>query len=435
MSRVFRWVGRNLSTLLLALIMAVIVWVSAVTSADPNQEQEFAVSVDIVGLASDLEITSELPEKISITVLAPRSILDQISEESGTLNSWMDLSELGAGTHIIPLHYQIAGHLRPVRVTQIDPATTEQTIEALISKTLPIQTNIAGEPTLGYQASDPEWSHGEVIVSGRSSQVEQVVAVKATLNISGAEETIERNIKITAEDETGNLVPGVIINPSEVTVVQTITLRGGYRNMVVKVLTEGQVADGYRQTGISVSPPNVMVFSADPAIVDQLPGYVETEPLMLTDAVDDFETSVVLELPENVSIIGDSNVLVEVGIAAMEGNLKIIRMVEVIGALPEYQVSFAPDRVEVILFGPLPELDTLTETDVRVVLDLADREAGIYQLVPEVIILPERIRSESLSPNTIEVEIIPIEELTPTPSITPTPTPTITATPTFTAQP
>ena len=246
--RPLRWLGRNVSTLLLALIMAVIVWVSAVTSADPSEEQEYSVSVDIIGLASDLEITSALPEQMSVTVLAPRSILDQISEESGTLQAWIDISGVEAGTHIIPLQYQIASQLSPVRVIQIDPASTEQTFEALISKTLPIETNISGDPTLGYQASEPEWSHNEVTVSGRTSQVEQVASVKATLNIAGAEEIIERNIKLVAQDEEGNNVSDVILTPSEVTVVQAITLRGGYRNMVVKVLTEGRVADGYRQT-------------------------------------------------------------------------------------------------------------------------------------------------------------------------------------------
>ena len=33
-----RWLAKNLATLLLAFILALIVWVSAVTSADPNEQ-------------------------------------------------------------------------------------------------------------------------------------------------------------------------------------------------------------------------------------------------------------------------------------------------------------------------------------------------------------------------------------------------------------
>ncbi len=418
-SRFPRWLARNFSTLLLALILAVIAWVAAVTSADPNQEQIYLVPVDIIGLASNLEITSDLPDKLSLTLLAPRSILDQITKETGSIQAWMDLTGLESGVHIIPLHYQIESRFRPVRIVDIDPSTTELSLEALISKTIPIQTEVSGEPTLGYQASPPEWSHDEVTISGRASQVEQVTTVKASLNITGAEETIERNLNLLAFDEAGDIVSDVILTPSEVSVVQTITLRGGYRNMVVKVVTTGQVDDGYRQTSISVSPPNVMVFSANPADVDQLPGYVETAPLDLTGSFDDIETILGLSLPEGVSVIGDPNVLVQVGVAAMEGNLKIIRMVETIGVLPEFEATVAPDSVDVILFGPLPALDALTETDVRVVIDLTGLEVGTHQLAPEVVILPERIQAEAVSPGNLEVEISEAEEGTPTPTSTP----------------
>ncbi len=418
------WFGKYFSTLLLALIMAIIVWVSAVTSADPNQEQEFLVDVDIVGLASNLEVTSDLPADLTLTLLAPLSILDQI-DASGTLQAWIDLSGLEAGTHTLSLFYQIDPGFRPVRVVYNSPEMVEVTLEELISKTIPIQSEVRGEPRLGYQASEPEWSHEEVVISGRASQVERVALVKATLNITGAEETIERNLSLIAFDENGTLISDIILTPSDISVVQTITLRGGYRNMVVKVLTTGQVADGYRQTSISVSPPNVMVFSANPTVVDQLPGYVETDPLNISNTFDDVETILGLNLPEGVSAIGDPNVLVQVGIAAMEGNLKIMRLVETIGVLPEYEVSVSPDSVDVILFGPLPELEALTDTDVRVVLDLSGLEGGIHQRIPEVVILPERIRAEAVSPENIEVEIIAIDPTpTPTPTATPTPTPT-----------
>lgn len=425
-----RWVGGNFSTLLLAFIMAVIVWVSAVNSADPSEEASYKIPIDVIGLAADLEIVSEVPGELEITLLAPRSILDQINVESGMLKAWLDLSGLDAGTHVLEFQYQIASQLRPVRVIRVDPASTEQILESLVSKTLKITTDVTGEPTLGYQAEEPEWSHDRVSISGRESQVEQVVSVKTTLSIAGAEETIERNLKLVAVDENENIVSDVILTPNEVTVRQPITLRGGYRNMVVKVITRGQVADGYRQTSISVSPPNIMVFAADPALIDQLPGYVETDPLMLTDAVDDFETSVALNLPEGVSAIGDPNVLVQVGIAAMEGNVKIQRQVELIGVLPEFQATVAPDTIEVILFGPLPELESLIETDVRVVIDVTDLREGVYQLAPVVNILPERIQAEAISPETIEVEIIGMELPTPTLEPTPTQTPTQEPTPT-----
>lgn len=411
--------GKHLSTLIMAFIFAVIVWVSAVTSSDPNREETFDVPIEVLGLASDLEITSDVPDALSLTLIAPESILEKIAKEINSLNAWIDLSEVDAGVYTAPVQYRVPPKFQPLRIGSVEPVTVDITLEKLASKMLSIQTDVRGKPPLGYQAGIPTWSHEQVTVSGRASVVEQVTEVRAILSITGREETIEQNLKLTPYDENGFIVTGVTLNPSDISVEQPITLEGGYRNMVVKVVTVGQVAEGYRQTNISVSPPNVMLFSADPTKIDQLPGYVETEPLDLTDVADDIETSLGLNLPADVSVIGDPNVLVQVGVAAMEGNLTIVRSVEAIGTLPQYQAKVAPETVEVILYGPIPVLDALTESDVRVVVDVEDLEKGSHQLSPEVVVLPERVEVETVSPSTLEVEIVAADETAVTPTTQP----------------
>jgi YbbR domain-containing protein len=317
----------------------------------------------------------------------------------------------------VPIQYQIPTDIRPIRVIGATPSQTEITIEDLITATIPINTEIKGEPALGYQAETPQWSADETIISGRSSQVRQVESLEAVLDISGATETIEETIVLVPRDNQGKFVLDVDLDPDRVTVVQPITLKGGYRNMVVKVMTIGQVADGYRQTHITVTPSNVMLFSTDPALLDQLPGYVETEILDITDAIDDIETVLALNLPEGISVIGDDHVLVMVGVAAIEGSVTIAREVEVIGLLPGLEAQVSPAQVDVIVAGPIPDLENISPVDVRVVVDLTGLETGSYQLQPIVEILPESIYLQSISPETVEVIIQ--EQPTPTPTPAP----------------
>ncbi|MEN8172166.1 MAG: CdaR family protein [Chloroflexota bacterium] len=419
-----RWARRNLGTLLMAFALAVIVWVSAVTSADPNQEKVFSVPIEIIGLPAELELINSPPDRAQIKLYAPGSVLEKITQGSNTVEAWVDLSDLGSGEHAVALQYQVAPEFSPVRVNSIQPANIEISLEEITSRTLLITTDIKGEPKLGYQAEVPTWSDAQVEISGRTSLVEQVDSVSAVLDIDGADENIEVNIKLIAQDAAGHLLSNIVLTPSEVAVQQPITLRGGYRNMVVKVVTVGQVVDGYRQTSIAVTPPNIMLFSANPALLDELPSFIETEPLDLTGAVEDIAQILALALPTDVSVVGDPNVLVEIGLTAMQTSITVTRPVEVIGVLPEFGTLVDPEVVEVIIFGPIPTLDALTETDVRVVLDLTGLEIGVYQLTPQVVILPEEIQSEAILPGTIEVRIIPISEMPLTP--TPTPTPTLT---------
>lgn len=418
---ILRWLGRNLSTMILSFVLALIVWGSAVTSADPNQERIFQVPIEIIGQEPDVEILNDIPDQQAITLYAPVTILDELNSENGQLRSWIDLSGLTRGTHTLDVNYAFPTDIRPLRLVEVGPKTVEVALEQLVTKTLPIDREVLGEPALGYQLGGVTWSAEEVIVSGRMSDVEKVASVRATLDVSGATEDVQQSVNLLPVNENNNIVTGVNLAPERISVTQTVTLQGGYRNMVVRVVTIGQVAEGYRQTNITVSPPNVLVFSQDVEMIEELPGFVETEELDITGAVDDIETVLSLNLPEGVSVIGDPNVLVQVGIAAINGSISLTRPVELIGVLPGLQATVSPDVLEVIVFGPIPLLPSLTDVDVRVVVDLTGLDEGVYQLEPEVIILPDQVQLQVISPETVEVTIAEAVLATPTPTVTPTP--------------
>jgi YbbR domain-containing protein len=181
------------------------------------------------------------------------------------------------------------------------------------------------------------------------------------------------------------------------------------------------VDTGYRVTNIFVTPIGVVVFSSNPELVNNLPGYVETQPIDLTGKQEYFETLVDLNLPDGISVVGDSKVLVQVSIATIESSLAISLPVEVIGLAPGLTASSNPAVVDVILSGPVPVLNTLGPTDVRVVVDLTGYDVGTYQFTPQVNILPERVQKVSILPDTLEIIIT----ITPTPTQTGTPNGTL----------
>jgi len=187
-----------------------------------------------------------------------------------------------------------------------------------------------------------------------------------------------------------------------------VTQQGGYRDLAVKVLVRGQVADGYRLTSISVFPPTITVYSGDPALVNNLPGYVETEALNLSGASQQIERLLSLTLPSGVSVVGDQTVLVQVGVAAIEGSLALNNMqVTLVGLAPGLSVQIAPETLDIILTGPLPFLDGLTAAQIEITIDVTGLGAGTYQLTPEVKILVSDIQVQSINPATVEVIIAP----------------------------
>lgn len=417
-----RWLGINLRTFLWAFVMALAVWVAAVTADDPDEVRQFPdpIPVEIIGQDPALVITSEVPKQIDLTLRAPRSVWDRLIGERNEIQAILDLSGLSTGDHTLDIQIQIP--TQPVRIISATPQTATITLEPLDTRTFSVDLSINGEPAIGYQAGDPSLEPGEVVVSGPQSQVERVVQVRALINLAGVRESIDQSLSVQALDENNQIVAGLGLNPAQVLAKLPVSQQGGYRDLAVKVLVNGQVAGGYRLANITVFPPVVTVYSADPTLVNSLPGVLETQPLDLENANDEITTRLAINLPEGVSLVGDQTVLVRVNISPIQSSLTLSNKIIEIEGLPNaWFVQVAPDNVDVILSGPLPLLDTLSPQDVRVVIDVTDLDEGTHQLIPNVEILVSDIVVESILPGTLEVIISssPFQTPVPTPTSTP----------------
>jgi YbbR domain-containing protein len=273
---------------------------------------------------------------------------------------------------------------------------------------LPLSLIVRGEPAIGYQAEDPVVDVKQITVTGPISQVDRVAEVRATIDINQGYEDISRSINLVALDKNETVINNVTLTPDRVDVFQEINQRYGYRNVIVSVNMEGQVADGYRLTNISVIPLAVTVYSSNPQFVNDLPGYVETMPLNLNGLKDDVDVSLLLDLPEGVLVVGENRtVLVRVSIAAVQSSLPVANIpIEVIGLPENLKAVLAPNLVTLLISGPLPILDQLNSKDIRVVLDLTDYKIGTYQLEPVVELPSEEISVDSIQPGIIDIEII-----------------------------
>jgi len=421
-----RWLGRNLSALFLAFILALVVWISAVLSTDPNQERVYprAIELAIVGQdAAYLQIET-IPTQVRLTLNAPSSIWDQLESNPNAIRAWIDLSGLSKGEHILEVKTQISQRL--VQIIKVEPAEVKIVLEPRMSQTSRVEMDITGEPALGYRKGTALSEPAQVILSGPESLVMKVVETRISLDIRGVTDSVRKSVSVVALDENGEAVEGISITPPSVTVSQPVSLQGGYRNVVVKVVTTGQIAEGYWLTNVSVSPPNVTVFSTNPSRVNELPGYVETNPMDLSGLNDDVDIRSTLNLPEGVTLAGEESVLVRLSIAALEGSLPITLPLDVIGLPPELYAEVSPASVDLLITGPLPIINNINPAGIRVTVNLAGLEPGIYQLAPVVDLLPREVSVGSILPENVEVTISttppPTATIGPGGQATPTPT-------------
>ncbi len=407
----------ELRTFLLALVLALAVWISAVTSTDPDEVHVFpsAVPLEIVGMENGLVNLEKIPDKVQVTLRAPRSVWQELLASPQSVHAVLDLTGLGEGTHTIKVRLQIAPG--PVRVIGVSPSSVTLTLENVLSRQMSLEAVVSGQPAIGYQAGNITLEPSQVLVSGPQSLVSRVARLKVEVNLSGVRETIDRTLPIQALDEKGQTISGINLLPANAHIVIPIQQMGGYRDAVVKVVVRGQVANGYHLSGISVFPPIVTLYSDNPQLISSLPGVIETEPLDLSGLKEDLTTRLGLLLPAGISVIGDQSVLVQVNVAALESSLTLTNQpITITGLASNLSATLTPSTVDIILSGPLPLLNALRpQQDVRVSVDLSDLTSGTYQVSPKVEVLIEGLRVESVLPVTVQVTITSSETPTPTP--------------------
>ncbi|HSJ89899.1 MAG TPA: CdaR family protein [Anaerolineales bacterium] len=412
----------NIRTFLLALVLGIAVWVSAVSAADPDQACPFpkSIPIEIVGQEPSLVITNEIPTDMDISIRAPRSVCELLASQPSTVRAILDLSGLGAGEHEVPVKVQVGVH--PTQIVLQNPKTIMVRLEIYSQKMLALTPTLNGQPAPGYRAGDAELAVKEVAIAGPKSLLDQANRARVTVSLDGVRETINESVPIQIIDTKNNVIRGLSLNPEAVEVTVPISLQGGYRDVAVNVVVQGQVAPGYRLERISVFPPVVTLLSADPAVVNALPGVVETQPLDLQDAKEDISTRLSLNLPSGITLVGAQTVQVQVSISPIQTSITLNSLpITTVGLQEGLVAEIFPSSVDVIVSGPLPVLDVLVPQDLNITVDVTGLDVGTYQLEPKVDPIDGNVTVESILPGKVEVVISVPGTTTPIPTASPGP--------------
>lgn len=397
-----RWLTNNVSLMVLAVLLAFFVWIVASLQQDPIVENTLSAPVVIVAPPAPNQTlsASTLPPTVTVRIRAPQSTFESLG--AGGVQVPVDLSRLGTGQHVVKLEPTI--RVEPSMLLSSRPLTASVTIEQVTEASLPVRVIVDGTPAIGYQAQWPIVNPDQATVTGTQQIVARVASLDAVINVEGARSSVEQTVRLLARDRDGNAVSNVSITPASVVVRVPMEQRSNFKDLAVRVRPTGQPAEGYAITSISASPQVVTVFGPRDAI-QQLPGFIDTLEVSVAGATQDVEQRVELNVPPNVSPIADNmTVLVRVRIEPQQGARTVSRKPIVLGITDTLSVKVSPPTVDIVLAGPQPTLNGLTQDSVRVEVDAAGLGVGVHQLTPNVVV-PEGVTVQSVLPSTVQIEV------------------------------
>jgi len=403
----------RLGTLLLAFVLAVVVWVVSVQQENPVQTTTLTgVPVQVLNLPENLVFANDDVNEIrtvDVRVRAPRSMIETLTVRD--LDASIDLSDAQPGRQEVQVQVQ----RRDSSVDIVDklPEALVVRLESVVEKEVPVFANIVDSPPFGYVADEPTLTPTIVLVSGPQSQVETVQRAEVTVRLQDATNDVSIAQLVTLRDSNDADVTGLNVEPRTVSVVVPIEQQQGFAEKSVRPIILGQPAANYTQTGITVDPTTVTLFG-DPETLAQMPGFVETTPININDATETIQERAPLIIPETISVVAAQAVTVTIKIEPIPGSLTMTLRPVVQGLGTDLQVeSISPRSIDVLLVGPQPRLNTLRANEnVRAVLGLANLEAGVYTISP-ILVKPDDVTVQSVLPEAVQVII----------AVKPTPTP------------
>jgi YbbR domain-containing protein len=413
MSNAIRHLMNNLGAAILALLLAFAVWIAATLQVDPFTTQEFLnVPIETVNQPEGTVFLEEISDRVSVKARAPESVLAELRVSDFTAT--MDLATLEPGMPAsVPISVTCSNEV--VRIESREPEQQRVHLEMVRTITRTVAIQVKGEAATGYGTARPVVLPSEVTIEGPDPYLGEVVSVTGSIDIEGAKESVVQKISVMPLDSDGRLVSGLQWSPDKVEVRIGVSQRVGYKPDVEVVPDlRGEPAPGYRRGSVSVQP-SLVTLKGPPSVLRNMPGFIVTLPISITDAVQNLAQRTPLTVPTGVVVVGVNYVTITVEILPVISSLTLTSTVEIQGLRSGWTATPSPPMVEVNLEGPESLVDALTSEDIQVLLNLADYTLGTHRVAPDVL-APADITVVNVIPETIEVVIAlpPTEPISPT---------------------
>lgn len=187
----------NLELKGISLFLAFLLWLQI--AGQPKVQREISIPVEFINMPEQLEISNDYPRQVNVLISSEQSTA---SLDLRNLSAMVDLSQIEAGSHMIPLTPQNIKNVPVgVEILQITPPRLQLHLERTQRKIVKVDTEILGQPAQGYQVREVRLMPGEVLITGPESRVGSISAVETEpINIEGRSGTLTRRVFLDLPD-------------------------------------------------------------------------------------------------------------------------------------------------------------------------------------------------------------------------------------------
>ena len=410
MRRFLTRVVHNWPLKLAAIGLATLMYGGLVLS-ESTQTFNGVIAVTAEGQPADTVRLTPLDPVTVIRYFAPVGVPVTSSSFSATVN----LASVDPRGGPVNVRIEVSAPDSRIRVLGYDPGFMNVQLDPLDQKSVPVRVERGVVPA-GLDLGETTIEPAVVTVSGPQSNVRQVVAVRADVQIQPSGIDVDQDVQLVPIDGLGNAVRTIDVTPSTARITIPVFSDRQTRSVPVNPILAGVPAAGFEVASVTVDP-QVSLLQGDANQLAQLIS-VDTTPIQMTGVSSDLTVEAKLALPTGIVAVGDDTIRVSIKLRKVTETRTFSAGLRLVGTRRDLTYEFANDRVIVTIGGAIADLDRLAGSALVVDLDVTGLGPGIVD-VPITIDLPTGPTLVASTPSTVSVTIGEAA----TPSASPSPSP------------
>jgi YbbR domain-containing protein len=285
---------KNLTAKVIALIMAIILWVYVMNEQNPLVETSMEIPLEVRNLSSSIK-AADIPEAVRVRVRGPRALIVGLVQKD--IKAYIDLKGLGDGRNTLSVATNIPTN---VELVEVSPSDINFRLDTIISHQVPVEAKIVGAAGPGGVVSKITYSSQNITVKGPSEMVDTVVKAVVDVDLAGKNADFTTNGNITLLDARNKKVEGLGTNPGDVSVTVAFAPVINKKMVEVKPNIVGVVPKGVVLNRITITPEQIEI-SGDEKTFEKIQ-FLYTEPIDIAAIDKETVVEVKLQIKEGVLV-------------------------------------------------------------------------------------------------------------------------------------
>lgn len=332
----------------------------------------------------DKYVVTGLPQNVDITLEGSNTSILQTKMKK-QFEVFTNLHGYESGTYEVGLQYNgISDSLK----VKLQPAKVRVTIEPKKTKAFPVEVGYLNKNQMktGYIAEKAAAKPSFIEIAGTETQLEQVGAVRAYIDLKGVNETFTKEAKVVIYDKSGNTL-NLQANPSVVNV--TVPVATPEKTFPIKVTQKGELQKGLTLKNITMEPTEIKVYGPK-EVLDSIEA-LEDIVVDLSEITDTVTFEADVAVPKGAIRIAPAKVKITVQVDKQEQEQKQRTLddipIKITGLEEAYELNFldpSTGKMSVDIMGESESIEKLDPSEVQISVNIEKLEPGTHDVAVQI---------------------------------------------------